>query len=195
MDVSLHLLEETSYGPNGHRVVQLITRLSRINWFSAPEKQNGRVEAEQAIAELHQQFGIQGYQVNWVSKAQLPSALEGINLEHSPLWSHLQSLPEKIRRKAEEAGRLSSLSAITEHVPEFLFHRCYDGVFREFAGQGETIAKTAIGTVMYTAGLACAWELFTDLEGWEQNPYLPFVSIFEHGHWPLGLSREQFYVI
>ncbi|MGD8191468.1 hypothetical protein ACQCN2_15915 [Brevibacillus ginsengisoli] len=195
MVTATHSSDAQVYGPNGEKVVSLITRLTQMEWFQAVGKQSGQSEAEQAIRECTDLLGIDGYQVLWMTKKELPAFIEGMRLEQSPIWSHISNIPRKIREKAEETGRLDVLSYTIDHVPELLFHSSFQGIFREFEEFGASMVKTAVGFVLYLFGLACAWETLADLEGFESNPFMPLVEVFESGHWPLGMANETFYVL
>lgn len=186
---------DVGYGPNTDNVVVLMTRMSQTDWFSTGGSSTGRAAAEQALRESTNRFGIDEYRIQWLGKDQLPSYLEGMRLETSPLWQRIHDLPDRIREKAEEIGRLPNLSALVERIPEQLFHQSFDGAFREFGSQGTAIVQTAVCTVMYLLGLACAWEMLADVDGWGTNPYEPFLQVFETGHWPLGLFDGVFYLI
>lgn len=195
MAAGLKVMDESGYGPNGQHIVQLMTRLSRVEWFSALGKPSGRGKAETAFEEFAHRLGIGEYQLVWRTKDQLPSSLEEMNLEESPLWSRLTGIPRQIRDQAEEMGRQSALSHTVENVPEMLFHRAFDGAFRELEAYGERFVQVAVGSVMYIFGLACAWETLADAKSWETNPFISLIDVFEAGHWPVGVAGDQVYMI
>lgn len=195
MTAPSYLSATVEYGPNADSVVDLMARVSSTDWFSTAGKSTGRAAAEKSLREISHRFGIDEYRIQWLDKAQLPSFLEGMRLETSPLWQQIHDLPDRIREKAEDSSRLPNVTAIAEHIPEYLFHQSFDGAFREFGSQGKEIVQTAVGSVMYLGGLACAWEMLADTGDWETNPYKPLLQVFETGHWPLGLYDGVFYLI
>jgi len=195
MTAPSYQLATIEYGPNTDSVVDLMTRVSRTDWFSTVGKSQGRAAAEKSLREISHRFGIDEYRIQWLEKDQLPSFLEGMRLETSLLWQRIHDIPDRIREKAEDSGRMPNLTAIAEHIPEYLFHLSFDGAFREFGSQGKESVQTAVGSVMYLVGLACAWEMLADTEGWETNPYEPMLQVFETGYWPLGLFDGAFYLI
>ncbi len=195
MAAVMNISNEVIYGPNGESVAQLMTRLSNINWFSALGKQSRQGETEKAIHEFTRCFNIHEYEIRWIMKEQLSAFLEGMKLEESALWVRLQQIPDQIKNQAAQVGRLDALLHLADEVPANIFHYCFDGVFRELGEYGSSMVETAVCFMMYIGGLACAWEMIADIEGWETNPFLPLIDVLEHGHWPLGLIGKQYYVI
>lgn len=188
--------DETRYGPNCRNVVGLLCRLMNIDWFSELESPRGRREAEDLIRSWVRLFGIEPEcAVVWVTREQLSSFIEKMQVAESPLWPELARIPASIRGQAEQAGRMAIIAQLAETVPGMLFHSAFDGAFQALAPCGMRVVQTAIGCVLYIGGLACAWEALADLEGWETNPFLPLVEVFAHGHWPLGWFGHQFYLI
>lgn len=185
---------EKIYGPNGKNVASLITRLQKIDWYSAIGKQSSQV-GERAINEFRQGLKLDGYQVNWITKNHLPVLLNGVTLETIPMWTRLKQIHNEITEKAEELGRQAILSSTIDNVSESLFHDIFDQAFCEFEECGETAVKMVSGTTVYIMVLACAWEVITDIEGWGINPFLPFVKVCEQGQWILGLVDNQFYAL
>ncbi|MED4752507.1 hypothetical protein [Brevibacillus choshinensis] len=59
----------------------------------------------------------------------------------------------------------------------------------------QLFVKTVIGSILYVCGLACAWELITDIDGWTMNPFLPLIDVIEQGHWMIGYFDHQFPVL
>ncbi|MBO1626673.1 hypothetical protein [Bacillus arachidis] len=192
-DVSIDI--EKVYGPNGKSVVDLITRMQKINWYSAIGKQRSQIEAERAINEWRQGLNLGGYPVNRITKSYLPVLLNEVVLETIPMWTRLGQIYNEITEKAEECGRQAILLATIDSVSENMFHDTFDQAFREFEEFGESVVKVVSSTTIYAMVLACAWETIADIEGWERNHLLPFVEVFEQGHWSLGLVDDQFYVL
>lgn len=193
-DESQH--DVTRYGPNGRNVVGLLHRLSNIDWFSGLESPRGRKESEDLIRSWVRQFGMEPeWALVWVTREQLSSFIEKMEVAESHLWPQLARIPAKIRDQAEQAGRTAIMAQLAETVPGMLFHSAFDGAFQALAPCGMRVVQTAIGFVLYIGGLACAWEALGDLEAWETNLFLPLVEVFAHGHWPLGWFGDQFYLI
>lgn len=195
MTAPSHLSADEGYGPAEQRVQNLMTRISAIEWFSSAGRSKERESTEQAMWEYTRGFGLEEIQIQWLEKDQLPAFFADRRLESSPLWLQIHEVPLQIRAKAEETGRLFYLSNLADRVPEKLFHLSFDGAFREFGSQGSTIVKWAVGAVMYVVGLACAWEMLADQDGWHNNPYEVYLQVFGAGHWPLGLFDGVFYAI
>ncbi|GAB7386404.1 hypothetical protein BSNK01_02390 [Bacillaceae bacterium] len=196
MVTAVKLPDVKDYGPNEKNVLNLLNRLTNIDWFAACEKQRNQEEIRGAFAEFINRIGMQDrFELTWLTKRQLASFYTEKKLDESPIWPHLAPIPDKIKKEAEKAGRLAILDELTDRVPEMLFHGSYDGAFREFAKEGIQLVQTAVGAAMYLGGLACAWEVLADREGWQTNPFLPLVDVFERGHWPLGVYDGKFYVI
>ncbi|WP_044748182.1 hypothetical protein [Bacillus alveayuensis] len=195
MTAIMNISNEAVYGPNGEQVVQLMIRLSNIDWFSAFGKQRRQWETEKAIKDFVGGFDIHKYDIKWITKDELLTFLEEMKLEESSLWLKLQYIPEQIKNQAEQVGRLDALLHLADEVPVNIFHYCFDRVFHELGEYGLSMVETAVCFMMYIGGLACSWEMIADIKGWENNPFLPLIDVLEHGHWPLGLIGEQFYVI
>jgi hypothetical protein len=195
MTAVMNISNKAIYGPNGESVAQLMTRLSNINWFSALGKQVRQEETEKAIKDFVHGFDIDKYDIKWITKDQLPSFLGEMKLEDTPLWPQLQQIPDQIKNQAAQVGRLDDLLYLADEVPVNIFHYCFDGVFHELREYGSPLVETAVCFMMYIGGLACAWEMIADIEGWEINPFLPLIDVLEYGHWPLGLFGHHFYVI
>lgn len=195
MAVAPTIQEEKGYGPNGSNVAQLVSRLSKADWFSSAGTQNGRVEVEKAIRTFAGHFFIENDQIEWMSTDQLVNVYNGMSLTQSPMWVQVERIPKMIRSKMEELGRLEHLAFATETVPEILYHSSFDGVFREFGKYGASLVKTVVGSILYICGLACAWELIADVEGWTTNPFLPLIDVIEQGHWIIGYFDHQFLVV
>lgn len=179
---------------NDERVDRLLQRLSRVNWLSSFAEKNDE-QVEQAIKEFAHFFGLKHCEIKWIAEEELPSFLEEMKLEYNDVWPQLQQVPEKIKHQAEQAGRLDALLTLADEVPALIFHHCFDKLFAALGRYGSSVVTTAVCYMMYIGGMACAWELVSDIEGWETNPFLSLIAVLEHGHWPLGLIRNQFYVI
>ncbi|RNB89685.1 hypothetical protein EDM56_10930 [Brevibacillus fluminis] len=183
-----------AFGVNGEKVVSLLNRLAEIEWFSAVGKAIDQESTERAVLECSRLLGIEGDPVQWLGREQVSSFLDDMRLEQSPLWMKIESVPRKIKEKAEGAGRLDALNHVIDYVPEFLFHHSFKGAFHAFETDGMRVVQVAVGATMYLFGVACAWETLSDLPGWETNPYLPLLEAFAAGHWPLGFYHNQFMI-
>ncbi|MEW9672137.1 hypothetical protein [Ammoniphilus sp. 3BR4] len=195
MEAVLKVKKETGYGPNHLQVEKWITRLSEVKWFSALGQSKGQGEAENAWKTFIRHLDLDDTQVVWMTKDQLPSFVEELSLGNSPLWSRIQWIPKQLKDKTKELGREAVLAYTIENIPEMLFHKAFDGAFPELNEYGERMVKVAVGSVMYIFGLACAWETLADIEGWETNPFTPLIEVFEAGHWPVGMTGNQVYII
>ncbi|MET3291112.1 UNVERIFIED_CONTAM: hypothetical protein ABID98_003682 [Brevibacillus sp. OAP136] len=194
MVTTLGASQAQAFGRNGEKIVGLLNRLADIEWFSAVGKAIDQEATKRAVFESTRLLGIEGKQVQWLAKEQVASFIDGMRLEQNPLWMNMESIPRKIKEKAEEAGRLEALNHVIDHVPEILFHRSFKGAFHAFETDGTRVVQVAVGAVMYLFGVACAWEILADLPGWETNPYLPLLDAFAAGHWPLGFYNDQFMI-
>jgi hypothetical protein len=180
--------------PNDERVNQLLQRLSKVNWLSSfAEKSDGQVE--QAMKEFVHYFGLEHCEIKWIAEDELPSFLEEMKLEDNDVWLRLQHVPEEIKHQAEQEGRFDVLVTLADEVPALIFHHCFDKVFAALGRYGSSTVTTAVCYMMYIGGMACAWELVSDIKRWETNPFLSLIVVLEHGHWPLGVTGNQFFVI
>lgn len=195
MSTELNVSDEKRYGPNDSSVSGLIDRIGKIDWLSSVAKPKDRIPTETAIDQFLLSFGMDGYSIRWFDKNELAPFVNGMTLRESPLWARLEQIPQEIKDKAEETGRLSVLLQVSENTPFNVFSPAFDAAFREFEENGETVIQAATGSMMYIAALACAWETLADLDGWKANPFLPLVDVLEAGHWPVGLYDGQFYVV
>jgi hypothetical protein len=176
------------------RVNRLLQRLSKVNWLSTFAKKSDE-QVEQAIKEFAHFFGLEHCEIKWIAEDELPSFLAEMKLEDNDVWLQLQQVPEKIKHQAEQAGRLDALFTLADEVPALIFHHCFDKLFAALEQYGSPTVTTAVCYMMYIGGMACAWELVSDIKGWETNPFLSLIAVLEHGHWPLGVTGNQFYVI
>ncbi|NUK29457.1 hypothetical protein HT574_04880 [Parageobacillus sp. VR-IP] len=180
--------------PNDERVNRLLQRLSKVNWLSSfAEKSDEQVE--QAMKEFAHYFGLEHCEIKWIAEDELPSFLEEMKLEDNDVWLKLQQVPEKIKHQAEQAGRLDALLTLADEVPALIFHHCFDKLFALLGRYGSSVVTTAVCYMMYIGGMACAWELVSDIQGCETNPFLSLIAVLEQGHWPLGVTGNQFFVI
>jgi hypothetical protein len=172
----------------------LLDRLANIDWLSLIGKQ-GDGQVEQALRQFADFFGVRHVEVKWLAEQELLSSIETIRLEEEDIWKVLRHIPDKLKQQAEQAGRLEALLALADEVPSMIFHNCFDNIFTALKTYGNNVVTTAVGYMMYIGGMACAWELLSDLEGWETNPFLFLIYVLECGHWPLGIMNHQFIVI
>ncbi|RAK15043.1 hypothetical protein B0I26_1262 [Anoxybacillus vitaminiphilus] len=186
---------EKVYGPNGKHVGNLITRLSKLEWYSAIEKQDGKDKIEQAIHEFQSYFGIEKFKIRWITKDELSSLLNGVVLETLSMWTRLEQIRNEIKAQAEEAGRETFLSRVVDDVSEMVFHPSFDQAFCMFEKCGESTVKLVSSVTTYMIVLACAWETIADLGSWKINPFYFLFEAFEHGHCPIGLIDKQFYLL
>lgn len=187
---------ETRYGPNGGRVEDLAKRAAQIQWFSSVGKKEGREETEEAVRRFVRAIGgPEEYVLNWMIKDQLEIFLLNMTMSKSPLWEKLEPIPQKMKEKAEQTGRSAILPQVCDEVSAHLYSGLYDAAFREFGNRGNTVIQFAVGAALYIAGLACAWEVLADLDGWGENPFLPLIEVLERGHLPVGLYDGQFYIL
>jgi|GEM_PF-1847503 len=175
-------------------VRRLLDRFVNIDWLSSL----GRRGDEQIDRSLHQFadfFGLRHVKVKWLAEQELRSSIESIRLEEDGIWQALRHIPDQFKRQAEQAGRLEALLALADEVPSVIFQHSFDRLFAVLRPYGDGVVTTAVGYMMYIGGMACAWELLSDLEGWETNPFHFLIFVLEHGHWPLGVVNGQFVVI
>ncbi|MET3289205.1 UNVERIFIED_CONTAM: hypothetical protein ABID98_001775 [Brevibacillus sp. OAP136] len=189
------MMTETVYGPNHQQVHQLMTRLSEVPWFSVLGNESGRLDAEKALKEWTHHLNLEEFEIVWMTREQIPSFIENMNLSDSHVWSRIQDIPKKLSEKADATGRQTVMAEMLEIVPEKLFHKAFDGAFPVLHEFGELVVKVAVGSVLYLFGIACLWEALSDREDPEPNPFLPLVKIFEAGHWPIGMVGNHFYLI
>ncbi|WP_044737184.1 hypothetical protein [Geobacillus kaustophilus] len=172
----------------------LLERFAAIDWLFSLGQQ-GDEQVEQALRQFADFFGIRHLDIRWLAKEELASFVEAICLEEDNIWQELRHVPERLKQQAEQAGKLEALLAIADEAPAVIFQHSFDPIFAALSPYGDHIVATAVGYMMYIGGMACAWELLSDLEGWETNPFLFLVSVVERGHWPLGGGNGQFVVI
>ena len=173
----------------------MLNRLSEIPWFSAVGSEQGQAEAEQAVKDAGKHLEAGDLQVVWLSKDKLASLDEELNLASSLLWAKLAELPARIKEKAQQAGRESVISEVTDELSEGVFHEAFKGAFEKLEAYGQQVIQLAVGTALYVALLGALWEQFKDTPGWETNPYGLLLKVFETGHWPVGLSGNKVYMI
>ena len=179
---------------NDERVNRLLQRLSKVNWLSSLAEKDGK-EVERVIKEFVHFFGLEHCEIKWIEEDELPTFLEKMKLEDNDVWPQLQQVPEKIKHQAEQADRLDALLTLADEVPALIFHHCFDKLFALLGRYGSSVVTTAVCYMMYIGGMACAWELVSDIKGWETNPFLSLIAVLEQGHWPLGVTGNQFFVI
>ncbi|ADU93898.1 MULTISPECIES: hypothetical protein [Geobacillus] len=172
----------------------LLDRLEAVNWLSSFGGQ-GDDQVEQALHKFVHFFGLDGIGIRWLQKNELVSFIEEIRLENDDSWRVLRHIPEQLRQQTEQTGRSRLLSAIADEVPAVIFQHSFDAIFEVLRPYGNKVVTTAVGYMMYIGGMACAWEVLSDLEGWKENPFLYLVSVLESGHWPLGIVNRKFVVI
>ncbi|RNB80250.1 hypothetical protein EDM56_28015 [Brevibacillus fluminis] len=189
------MMTETVYGPNHQQVHQLMTRLSEVPWFSVLGNESGRLDAEKALKECTHHLNLEEFEIVWMTREQIPSFIENMNLSDSHVWSRIQDIPKKLSEKAIATRRQSVLDEMLDLVPEMLFHKAYDGAFPALHEYGERVVKVAVVSVLYLFSNACLWEALSDKKDSEPNPFLPLLKVYEAGHWPIGMVGNQFYLI
>ncbi|MGG1559238.1 hypothetical protein [Geobacillus thermoleovorans] len=181
-------------GTEAAAVRRLLDRFVNIDWLSSLGQQ-GDEQVEQSLRQFADFFGIHHVEVKWLAERELRSSIESIRLEEDGIWQTLRHVPDQLKRQAEQTGRLGLLLAIADEVPAAIFQHSFDPIFAMLNSYGSHVVTTAVGYMMYIGGMACTWEIMTDLEGWKVNPFLFLVSVLERGHWPLGVVNNQFVVI
>lgn len=173
----------------------MLNRLSDIPWFSAVGSQQGQAEAEQAVKEVGSYFQTGDLKVVWLNKDKLASLDEELNLGSSPLWAKLSDLPTKIKEQAQASGRESAIQETLDKLTEQVYHDAFKGAFNALESAGQQAVQLAVGAALYVALLGSLWDQFKDVSGWETNPYGLILKVFEAGHWPVGMSENQVYMI
>ncbi|MDG5788841.1 hypothetical protein QA612_15320 [Evansella sp. AB-P1] len=181
------------YGPNGQNVEILIRRLSQIQWYENIGDKMVNIDLEDTIKRFTDFFQVEGVEVVALSKEQLPDFFEGMKLSSSPLWGNLNQIPQDIKKELVQSEREDLMVYINDMIPELVFHGAYDGAFRQLEQLGRNPISICTGAAMTIAGLAVAWEMIGDQEGWEVNPFVLLVDVLEKGHLPLGLYEGRFY--
>ncbi|NNU82855.1 hypothetical protein ETC05_03030 [Geobacillus sp. BMUD] len=175
-------------------VRRLLDRFINIDWLSSLGQQ-GDEQVEQSLRQFADFFGVHHVGVKWLAEQELRSSIEAIRLEEDSIWQALRHVPDQFKRQAEQAGRLEALLVLADEVPAAVFQHSFDPLFAVLRPYGDNVVITAVGYMMYIGGMACAWELLSDLEGWETNPFHFLIAVLERGHWPLGVINDQFVVI
>ncbi|MFB4162440.1 hypothetical protein ACE1TI_01120 [Alteribacillus sp. JSM 102045] len=190
MAVALEISDAKRYGANGENVGRLLERLMNIDWYQNVGKNNS------SIVEKTEKFmntlGIETYQVEVIKKEEVTTMAPVLSLEESHLWQELKEIPEQIKQKIEESERNEILEDIVYNVPELVYHGAFKGAYDIF--EKEKTVAFLVGYAMYVSVLACAWEIVSDLKGWEDNPFLYIVEILEDGHLPLGPQSNTFFI-
>ncbi|ADI27043.1 hypothetical protein [Geobacillus sp. C56-T3] len=193
---TLWQMEKEKYGPRTEQVISVLSGLLNIDWFVNAGIPHYRKEAEEAIREWMASFDLKQYHyhIHWLEEGTIVPSLAKMNLAKSPLWRSLFPIPEHMKQAAAVAGREGCLTRLVDEVPVRLFHHCFDAAYRAFHQYGSSVVKTAVCSVMYIGGMACAWESVADLDGWGSNPFRALLRVFEYGHCPLGMGDEQLYL-
>jgi hypothetical protein len=186
--------EKEMYGPRTEQAVAILSRLLNMDWFVNVGTLHYRKEAEEAIREWMDSFHLERYHIRWLEEEELVPSLAEINLAKSPLRRSLFPIPERMKQAATATGREGCLVKLADEIPAHLFHHCFDAAYRAFHQYGSSVVKTAVCSVMYIGGMACAWESIGDLDGWESNPFHALLRVLEYGHCPLGMDEEQLYM-
>ncbi|AMX83821.1 hypothetical protein GS3922_09190 [Geobacillus subterraneus] len=181
-------------GTENAAVRRLFDRFVNIDWLSSLGRQ-GNEQVEHPLRQFADFFGVRHVEVKWLAEQELRSAIEAIRLEEDGIWQALRHVPDQFKHQAERAGRLEALLALADEVPPVIFQHSFDQLFAVLRPYGDNVVTTAVGYMMYIGGMACAWELLSDLEGWETNPFYFLIAVLERGHWPLGVVNGQFVVI
>ncbi|MES0857781.1 hypothetical protein ABS784_16460 [Geobacillus sp. G4] len=187
-------MEKEKYGPPTEQVISVLSGLLNMDWFVNAGTPHYRKEVEEAIHEWMDSFHLKQYRIHWLEEGMVVPSLAKINLAKSPLWRSLFPIPEHMKQAAATAGREGYLTRLVDEIPAHLFHNCFDAAYRVFHQYGSSVVKTAVCSVMYIGGMACAWESVSDLDGWGSNPFRTLLRVFEYGHWLLGMDDEQLYL-
>ncbi|OQP03874.1 hypothetical protein B1690_17030 [Geobacillus sp. 46C-IIa] len=172
----------------------LLDRFVNIDWLSSLGRQ-GDEQVEQPLRQFADFFGVRHVEVKWLAEQELRSSIEAIRLEEDSIWQALRHVPDQFKHQAEQAGRLEALLALADEVSSVIFQHSFDQLFAVLRPYGDNVVTTAVGYMMYIGGMACAWELLSDLKGWETNPFHFLIAVLERGHWPLGVVNDQLVVI
>ncbi|MED3717849.1 hypothetical protein AB4J90_08170 [Geobacillus thermodenitrificans] len=181
-------------GTENAAVRHLLDRFVNIDWLSSLGRQ-GDEQVEQLLRQFADFFGVHHVEVKWLAEQELRSSIEAIRLEEDDIWQVLRNVPDQFKHQAEQTGRLEALLALADEVPAVIFQHSFDQLFAVLSPYGDNVVTTAVGYMMYIGGMACAWELLSDLEGREINPFHFLISVLERGHWPLGVVNGQLVVI
>ncbi|PLS18613.1 hypothetical protein CVD28_05605 [Bacillus sp. M6-12] len=180
------LISEEEYGTDARSVNELIERLTTIDWYTYA----GKIDhaANTKLDQLMSNLGVKDYEIQWLSKEEVPEAVSRIALEKSALWDVLKDLPEELKNKIDINGNEKLLEDIVDRVPELVFHGAYMQAFHLFGD--ENAVKYLVGHAMYISILACSAEL-----AGEEDIFSPLLELLEMGHLPLGPNGNIFYLL
>ncbi|RSL33575.1 hypothetical protein D7Z54_09670 [Salibacterium salarium] len=190
MAATMDISSAQRYGKNGERVSRLIERLTNIDWYYDVGSKDSHIEDK--LRQFMSTLEVQSYSLKWISKEEICEKAKDLSLEDSRLWEELQNIPDKLKEKIVEKEREDILDDIVHHIPEVVYHGAFKGAYDTF--EEEKVVAFLVGHAMYVSVLACAWELITDDEAWQENPFIDVIDILEQGHLPLGPENNIFYL-
>ena len=180
------LINENKFGSKAQSINDVAERLTAINWYEkAGVTEN---EAEETFHRFMQALQVNKYDIQWVSKEQVPDAISKLTFDNSELWEVLRELPDQLKKDIEAEGQVSLLEKAVDTVPQAVFHAAFEKAFQTF--DEEKTVSFLVGHAMYIAVLACTAELADKTE-----VFAPLLEMLESGHIPLGPEGNTIYLL
>ncbi|MET3289268.1 UNVERIFIED_CONTAM: hypothetical protein ABID98_001838 [Brevibacillus sp. OAP136] len=182
----IEIVNDEKHGTGPQTVNAWIERLVGIEWY----KQTGQQQeaALEKVNQLMSRLGVNDYEIQWLTKDEVPNAIQRLTFEGSQLWSMLEQLPDQLKAKVQKFGNESLLEKVVDVVPEAVFHRAFAGAFHTF-GDEKTV-QFLVGYAMYLSIMVC-----TAVLAEEMDLFLPMVELLEAGYLPLGPEANTFYLV
>jgi len=180
------IISENKFGSKAQSINDIAERLAAIDWYEkAGLKEKS---AEETLQRFLQALQVSDYEIQWVTKERVSEVIENLTFDNSKLWEVLSELPEKLKKKIDEAGQADLLEEAVETVPHAVFHDVFQKAFQEF-GEEKTVSFL-VGHAMYVSVLVCTAELADEAE-----LFTPLLELLEDGHLPLGLEGNIIYLL
>ncbi len=180
------LINENKFGSKAQSINDVAERLTAINWYEkAGVKEK---ETEETFHRFMQALQVNEYDIQWVSKEQVPEIIEKLTFNDSKLWEVLSELPDQLKKDIEKSGQVSLLEKAVDTVPQAVFHAAFEKAFQAF-GEDKTVSFL-VGHAMYIAVLACTAELAD-----KADLFAALLELLESGHVPLGPEGNTIYLL
>lgn len=180
------MISENKFGSKAQLINGVAERLAAINWYEKAGVKE--VKVEETFSRFMQALQVNEFDIQWVSKEQVPDVIGKLTFDYSKLWEVLSQLPDQLKKEIDAAGQAPLLEKAIDTVPQAVFHAAFEKAFQAF--DDEKTVSFLVGHSMYIAVLACTAELADKGE-----LFAPLLEMLESGHVPLGPEGNTIYLL
>ena len=170
------------------RALAILAKIPQVRWFAAAGR-DANDESERDAAGSYAAACGGGLPVRWLASwDEARQVVRGLD-DESSFWRQEEAWRRQATHAAESAGRGDALAGALHRLSVAGYAAVRPAV------ADEELARVASGAALWTAAAAIAWAAAEDLLAPRPNPFLPKLTLFERGHWPLGKWERSIVVL